>query len=206
VRRWLLASAAAGALVSGAGAGLGLAAQAPATTAGERSAGPAATVEPGGDPALAPLLRRVHERMEELDRRERELAERERSLDELASETTRVFDELDALRAAVEGRIAAFEALRGDGVAKLAKVYAAMPPARAAALLDRVDPEVATAVIARMKDKKSAAVLASMAPERALRVTRATVLPVAAPDDDSAAQPARGERGAAALDPARRVR
>lgn len=174
MRRVALAGALLGVLVGSSGAGSGRAAQEPGAPAAAREA----AAPPAADPALAPLLRGVQERMEQLDRRERELAERERALDELSGEARRALDELAALRDAVEARIVAFETLRGDGIGKLAKVYAAMPPAQAAALLDRLDTEVATSVIVRMKDKKSAAVLAAMSSDRALRVTRSTALPV----------------------------
>lgn len=176
MRRFLLAGALLGALLVGSGVGPGRAAQEPAAGAPDAALG--AATPAAEEPPLAPLLRSVQERVEELDRRERELAERDRALDELSGEARRVLDELTELHDAVEARIVAFETLRGDGIGKLAKVYAAMPPAQAAALLDRLDTEVATALIVRMKDRKSAAVLAAMSSERALRVTRSTALPV----------------------------
>lgn len=177
------------------GSGRGLAAQELATPEGVV---PAAL---GDERELAPLLRQVQTRLEELERRERELAERERSLGELSAEATRALDALEALRGTVDQRIATLEALRGDGVGRLAKVYAAMPPARAAALLERLEPEVATVLVGRMKGKRSAAVLASMSPESALRVSRATALPLPAVGDAPAS-----EGGAGDPDPVRAPR
>jgi len=137
--------------------------------------------------AVAPLLQQVQERLAALDQRERELAERERSLADLSAETGRALDALETLRGTVEQRLATLAALRGDGVARLARMYAAMPPARAAAAREKLEPEVAAAVVGRMRDKRSAAVLASMAPESALRAARATALPLPIRPGDEAA-------------------
>ncbi|MEB2344398.1 MAG: hypothetical protein OZ948_06650 [Deltaproteobacteria bacterium] len=187
MRRSLRAAVVLGTLLWPVGSGRGLAAQDPPTP----SSGVAAAPSEEGE--LAPLLRQVQTRLEELDRRERELAERERSLGELSTEATRTIDTLAALRGTVDQRIATLEALRGDGVGRLAKVYATMPPARAAALLERLEPEVATALVGRMKGKRSAAVLASMAPESALRISRATVLPLPAAGEAAAPEAGAGD-------------
>ena len=171
--------------------GLAWGAAEPVTPPSDDAAAPASAA---GDPGIEALLARIRERSEQLDRRARDLDERERSLAELEAETARTLAEIDALRDAVEQRIAKLEALRGSGIGKLAKVYAAMPPERAAALLEALEPEVATAVVRRMKDRDSAAVLAMMSDATALRVTRGTVLPVADPVVPMVATPDGGGR------------
>jgi flagellar motility protein MotE (MotC chaperone) len=122
------------------------------------------------------LLAELRKRNDELEVRERDLGERERSLGELAAEAKSMLAELDGRRGQVEGRIAVLEKLQGDGVARLAKVYGAMPPPRAAELLSRLDLEVASVLLSRMKPKVSASVMAAMDPEQALRVSERATL------------------------------
>jgi len=139
-----------------------------------------------GPEGLVPvgLVREIRERTETLDRREEALAERERSLEELSGEARRLLDDLATRREQVEQRIAALEALQGDGVNRLAKVYGAMPPARAAALLEQLDRDMASALLARIKPKKSAELLAAMTPETALELTRSSVMTLPQPPSD----------------------
>lgn len=124
------------------------------------------------------LIAELRRRTEELERRERELREREHALGELNEEARATLAELDRRGKQVEERLAAIEKLQGDGIGRLAKVYAGMPPGNAALLLEKLDLEVATAVLARMKPKVSASVLAAMRPERALELTLSSVVPL----------------------------
>ncbi len=142
---------------------------------------------PGGRPAVetAPrpsstLLAELRKRNDELEVRERNLRERERSLGELAAEAESMLAELEGRRSQVEERVAVLEKLQGDGVARLAKVYGAMPPPRAAELLSRLDLEVASVLLSRMKPKVSASVMAVMDPEQALRLSERATLAVEA--------------------------
>ena len=191
------------------GAGLLLRAlvAAPAESAEPAASAHAAEPSPDAlpDVAAAPqatskLLAELRTRNDELEARERDLGERERSLGELAAEAKSMLAELDGRRNQVEQRITALEKLQGDGVARLAKVYGAMPPARAAELLERLDLEVASVVLSRMKPKTSASVMAAMNPEQALRLSeRATraiddAAPVVAQKDQPAAKPEEAER------------
>lgn len=141
-----------------------------------------------GHEGLVPVgfVREIRERTEALDRREEALNERERSLEELAGEARRLLDALALRREQVEERIATLEALQGDGVNRLAKVYGAMPPASAAALLEQLDADLASALLARIKPKKSAALLAAMAPGTALELTRTSVTTLPQPPSGEA--------------------
>ena len=132
------------------------------------------TVKPG----VAALLEEMRERQRALDRRARELDERERSLAELEAEVGGLLDELEAVRRTVERRIAAWSEESGDTVRRLAKIYAAMPPQRAARLIEGLDLDLATQVVAKMKHKQSAAVLALIGRERALAMSRQVVHPL----------------------------
>ena len=124
------------------------------------------------------LAEELRERQRALEAWERDLDERERSLSDLEARLDARLAELAEIRELVDERVARFSEEAGDRVARLAKVYAAMPPTRAAPLLQRLEVELATEVLARMKPKKSAAVLAVMAPERALVLSRRVARPL----------------------------
>ena len=146
---------------------------------------PTAAAQKAADAAPVPterLLGELRRRNDALDQRERDLGQRERSLADLEREAKSTLALLEDRRAQVESRIAVLQKLAGDGPERLAKVYAAMPAARAAELLAKLDPEVAAVVLNRMKPKLSANVMAAMDSERALQLTELAALPVAAPD------------------------
>lgn len=149
---------------------------APIEMAAEKSEAPA-SAEP--DYGVTTLLSEIRTRSSELDRREQELAEREQAVVELEEAIAVQLAELETLASTVEERIAAWEADNGDSVRKLAKIYAALQPARAASLLEELDVALATQIVAKMKDKKSAAVLARISETRALDMSRRVAHPLA---------------------------
>ena len=127
------------------------------------------------------LLRDLSDRELDLLRREREIAERERSIASLEEQVELRLLEIEAIRSAVEKRIEAWNARSGDRVARLSKVYAAMPAAKSAPLLQRLEQDLATAILAKMKDKNSAVVLAEMPRSEALRLSRRLAHPLDLP-------------------------
>jgi flagellar motility protein MotE (MotC chaperone) len=127
------------------------------------------------------MLEEVRERGAQLERRERELAERERVIGTLEARVEARLAEIHEIRDLVEKRIAEWEALEGDRVKRLAKVYSEMPPERAAPLLEQLELDLATQVLSGMKPKDSAAVLAAMNGPRALRLSRRVARPLADP-------------------------
>ena len=129
-------------------------------------------------PGVAALLEEMRDRELRLERRERELDERERALAELEAEVSALLEELEEVQATVERRISAWEAENGDTVRRLAKIYAAMAPARAARLIEGLDLDLATQIVAKMKHKQSAAVLSLIRRERALAMSRQVVHPL----------------------------
>ena len=77
------------------------------------------------------------------------------------------------IRTEVEDRIGEWEASQGaKTISRLSKIYGAMPPPRAAALVEELDIDLATQVLTRMKPKESAALLPLLSPARALTITR----------------------------------
>ncbi len=145
---------------------------APGAAGAEESAAPA---EPSG---VALLLEEIQTRQTLLARRERELDERERALAELEAEVAALLDELEGVQEVVEARISAWEEENGDTVRRLAKIYAAMPPARAAKLIEGLDLDLATQIVAKMKHKQSAQVMALLSRRRALEMSRQVVHPL----------------------------
>ena len=115
----------------------------------------------------------------ELDRRERGIVEREQAVAELEQAIAVQLEELETIARTVEERIAAWEADNGNSVRKLAKIYAALAPARAAELLEELEVGLATRIVAKMKDKQSAAVLARISETRALDMSRRVAHPLA---------------------------
>lgn len=124
------------------------------------------------------LLAEIRSRQAGLDERERALDDRELSVEALEAAVSESLDEIERIARTVEERIAAWEADNGDSVRKLAKIYSAMAPARAAQLLEELEVGLATQIVAKMKDKKSAAVLAQLSEERALDMSRRVAHPL----------------------------
>lgn len=169
-----------------------------APTAGAESAtGPSATgldisgllAGPGFSKGVDSILAEVQKREAVIAQRELEISEREGAVVELEAMVAQRAGELERIRAEIETRIVAWSAQEQDRIAQLSGVYAAMPPAEAAALLGRLDLDLAVSVIRQMKKKVSASVLAAMKPERALQVSRRILQPLDPATDAPPARP-----------------
>ncbi len=93
---------------------------------------------------------------------------------------------LEVDREEIETRIAEWETQDGDRIKKLSKVYAALPPIKAARLLSDLELDLAVSVLSGMKQKNSAQVLAVIAPDRALVMSRRMVRPLTASPEGKA--------------------
>lgn len=144
---------------------------------GEPAGGEPGGGEPGGSERertvermpdlLAAAADEIEARREGLDRRELGLAAREAALRELAAELGTQLAELQALRQerdAAADRVAQEEEERAT---RLARLYEAMKPKRAAVILDRIPTEEVASITRRMRDGKAALIIQQMAPERA---------------------------------------
>ncbi len=80
----------------------------------------------------------------------------------LADQQAHITSMIEELRAVQ----ATYAEEREASVARLAKVYGAMKPAKAAPILETLDPEIVLDVVSRMKDRQAAKVLSFM--DRAL--------------------------------------
>ncbi len=133
---------------------------------------------PGFSKGVDSILAEVQKREAVIAQRELEIGEREGAVAELEAMVAERARELEKIRAEIETRIVAWSTQEQDRIAQLSGVYAAMPPAEAAALLGRLDLDLAVSVIRQMKKKVSASVLAAMKPERALQVSRRILQPL----------------------------
>lgn len=125
------------------------------------------------------LLLEIRSRKASLDEREHELDARESSVVELEARVSERIEELKSVRLDLAQRLSVLDEESEARVQTLTKVYAAMPPNRAAPLLEAIDADLATAILRRMKTKKSAAVIALMSQEEALLLSRRVAQPFA---------------------------
>ena len=139
---------------------------------------PAVLRAPGLSKGVDSIIAAIRKREVELARREQKIAERERTVVELESRLEKRAGEIDRIREEVEQRISSWVAQGQDRTAQLASVYSAMPPAKAGALLNKLELDLAVAVVRAMKKKSSAGVLAAMRPDRALLVSRRLLRPL----------------------------
>ena len=145
------------------------------------------------EPLPERLLRELKHRQDELERQERELAERERSvaereaaLDERLAEIQEIRSEIESAIISADQRIAEWEAREGDRIKRLAKIYAEMPAARAAPLLEQLDLDLATHIVSKMKQKESAAVVSLMNDKRAVQLSKRVARPINPIEDPKA--------------------
>ena len=110
--------------------------------------------------------------------REAELDARERSVVELEAEALRLLQRVERLRAALDEQLAEWEQENESRISRLAKVYAEMPPAKAAPLVEGLDIDLATRLLTRMKHKDSAQVMALLPNDVALRLSRRVARPL----------------------------
>ncbi|MDJ0847898.1 MAG: hypothetical protein QNK04_05855 [Myxococcota bacterium] len=124
--------------------------------------------------------------------RESELDARERAAVELEAEARRLLQRVERLRAALDEQIAEWEQENDSRIARLAKVYAEMPPAKAAPLVEGLDIDLATRLLTRMKHKDSAQVMALLPNEVALRLSRRVARPLSGLETEAPQKPRAG--------------
>ncbi len=174
---------------------LGSAGVARSQEAEAEAAADVAPAEPRVDPPSPEAERLVGElraMKRRLAAREAELDARERAVGELEAEALRLLQQVESLRAALDEQITEWEQENDSRIARLAKVYAEMPPAKAAPLLEGLDLDLATRLLTRMKHKDSAQVMALLPNEVALRLSRRVARPLSGLETKPAAQPRAG--------------
>jgi flagellar motility protein MotE (MotC chaperone) len=117
------------------------------------------------------LLENLRARRLELDRHAEELAQREILLGAAERRMAERVNELRALQSGLEGEVRARDERDDARIRQLVRVYEAMRPRDAAAILDDLDMPILLQVIERMREAKASPVLAAMRPERARAAT-----------------------------------
>jgi len=140
---------------------------APAASAPPIQAAPA----PPAAQAERELLENLRARRLELDRQAEELAQRELLLGATERRMAERVNELRLLQAGLEGEVRARDEREEARIRQLVRVYEAMRPRDAAAILDDLDMPILLQVIERMREAKASPVLAAMRPERARAAT-----------------------------------
>lgn len=150
-----------------------LAATEPAAGETDNAAGTTGFPEIGArGPVLPELLVAIAEERRALEA-QRELLDTEAAEIDLArAALLRQHGELTALQAEMDRLLANLRTGHADDVDRLVKMYEAMKPAEAGAIMTDLDLEVATLVIAAMKESRSGPILARMEPQRAQIISK----------------------------------
>lgn len=118
------------------------------------------------------LLSLLLEKQKALDAQEIFLKTEEKRLNSLRDE---ILSKIDGLRE-IEGRLTELlETVKGVNEEKyrgLAKVYEAVPPARAGSMLEKLDTKTAAAILMNMKSKKAGVILGHVDPAKSVKITK----------------------------------
>lgn len=133
-------------------------------------AAPAAAPDPRVEAERA-LLESLRTRRQEIERRGEEIAQRELLLAAAERRVEQRLEEMRAIQTRLETESRARDQREEAGIRQLVRVYEAMRPRDAAAILDELEMPVLLQVMDRMRDAKAAPVLAAMRPDRARAVT-----------------------------------
>lgn len=126
-------------------------------------------VDPGGLPRLASLL---HQQRQSLSAREASLALREEQLRQVRQEVEQRLRELQALQSRILEAIEEEKRIKSENQRHLAATLEAMPPDKAARLLEKMEEEVAVQLLRRLKGKEAGAILTSLSPDKAARLSQ----------------------------------
>ncbi len=169
-------------------------ASAPVPDSAEKKADAPADAHADGNPAAAPpvadsfppasnygehaysaaeldVLQSLSKRRDELDKRDQELGRHEALLKAAESEVDRKIAELNKIKGELVELLNKQQAVQGERVNSLVKIYEGMKPKEAARIFDTLDMDVLLAVISKMSERKSSPIIAAMDPEKARLVT-----------------------------------
>ncbi|MCX7374880.1 MAG: hypothetical protein NTW56_20995 [Alphaproteobacteria bacterium] len=145
-------------------------APAPAAAAAPPAAPAAAAPDPRAEAERA-LLESLRTRRQDIERRGEEIAQRELLLAAAERRVQQRLEEMRAIQTRLETEARARDQREEAGIRQLVRVYEAMRPRDAAAILDELEMPVLLQVMDRMRDAKAAPVLAAMRPDRARAIT-----------------------------------
>ena len=117
------------------------------------------------------LLALLRQKKLEMNKKDEGFKKEQKDLDFLKQELDNKVKLLKDLQRSLAGPVKKKKYQEQARLQHLAGVYGSMDPARAAALLDKIDEETVTKLFSIMKSKKVAPVLAKMAPDKAARIS-----------------------------------
>jgi flagellar motility protein MotE (MotC chaperone) len=118
------------------------------------------------------LLNALQNRQKELDEREYSLRVEEQKLLSLKKEITEKIDLLLRLEQKLDTAIGADKEADAKRYRDLAKVYEATPPAKAGAMMERLDLKTAAGISMHMKREKAGAIWGYLSPQKVVDITK----------------------------------
>ena len=118
------------------------------------------------------LVSSLLEEQKELQDREIFLKSEEKRLNSLKDEILSKFAELRIVQEKLSGFLEQIKEIRDERYKNLAKVYESTPPARASAMLEKLDKKTAAAIIMNMSTKKAGAIWGYVDPQKGVDITK----------------------------------
>jgi len=118
------------------------------------------------------LLNALQNRQKELDERENSLRVEEQKLLSLKKEITEKIDLLLRLEQKLDTAIGADKEADAKRYRDLARVYEATPPAKAGAMMERLDLKTAAGISMHMKREKAGAIWGYLSPQKVVDITK----------------------------------
>ena len=117
------------------------------------------------------LLTLLQKKQKDLDTRESVINSEEQKMFALKKEIMEKIDALKALEAQLTAKLDAEKNQDGKRLKELAKVYEAVPPQKAAAMLDKLDTKTAAGITINMKRERAGMIWGYLNPQRAVAIT-----------------------------------
>jgi len=118
------------------------------------------------------LVSSLLEEQKQLQDREIFLKSEEKRLNSLKDEILSKFAELRIVQEELSGFLEQIKEIRDERYKNLAKVYESTPPARASAMLEKLDKKTAAAIIMNMSTKKAGAIWGYVDPQKGVDITK----------------------------------
>jgi flagellar motility protein MotE (MotC chaperone) len=100
------------------------------------------------------------------------LKSEEKRLNSLKDEILSKFVELRIVEEKLSGFLEQIKEIRDERYKNLAKVYESTPPAKASAMLEKLDKKIAAAIIMNMRTKKAGAIWGYVDPQKGVEITK----------------------------------
>ncbi len=143
-----------------------------------QTSGTAALQPPSRDVLSDPLTKErtletaLQAKLQQLEQRESLLKTEEQRLLALKTELTEKIDTLRALQKQISTATEAYKTEENKKIKDLARVYEAMPPAKAGAMLETLDIQTAAGITMNMKRDKAGSIWGYLSPKKAVDITK----------------------------------